>query len=158
VRILLIDDSTGFRDEFEHYLKMSGVSVIRLDHARNVDDGARRLAEDLHDLYFIDYRLGSDSGLRLVADARAAGMTKPIIILTGYDGREVDAEAERSGASEYLNKDDLSPRKLGHAVRYAISNTKRALEGGKAEAVPREQPILDNPAPRRRRKPAAGRN
>ncbi len=80
------------------------------------------MTSDVHDVYFVDYRLPPDNGLTLVKAARESGVVKPIIVLTGYDRPEVDSAAEKAGANDYLPKGEFSPQMLGRAIRYAVRN------------------------------------
>ncbi len=133
MRILLIDDSAAYHEEFAHLLKDSGVRYSALDHAATADEGARLMACDAHDIYFVDYRLPALDGLSLVRQARSGGLTKPIVVLTAYDSPEVDGAAERSGANDYLPKGEFSPAMLGRAIRYARQNMASVQAAREAE-------------------------
>jgi two-component system cell cycle sensor histidine kinase/response regulator CckA len=122
MKILLIDDSAAYREEFAVLLNDAGIQDSVLDVASTLTEGARLMALGAHDIYIVDYRLPGGDGLSLVRDARAAGMTAPIILLTGYDSRAVDALAEEAGATDYLSKGDFTPQLLSRAIRYAVRN------------------------------------
>jgi PAS domain S-box-containing protein len=123
MRILLIDDSMAYREEFALVLADAKVKHSALDYATTVSEGARMLSAGLHDIYFIDFRLPGGDGLALVRDARSAGMTKPVIVLTAYDSPGVDRAAEEAGATDYLPKGGFTPQMLDRAIRYAVRNT-----------------------------------
>ena len=72
-----------------------------------------RIREQRHDVYLIDYRLGSQTGLELVREAFAARPRAPVIILTGRSDYEIDLEATALGVTDYLIKQQLDPCKLG---------------------------------------------
>lgn len=122
MRILLIDDSAAYHEEFAQLLSDSGARFSTLDRALDVAEGNRLMACDAHDIYFVDYRLPAGSGLALIEAARKNGVVKPVIMLTGYDRPEVDAAAEQAGANDYLSKGGFSPQMLGRAIRYAVRN------------------------------------
>ncbi len=122
MRILLIDDSTAYHEEFVQLMTDSGVQYSAIDRAQDGTEGARMMACDAHDIYFVDYRLPADNGLTLVEAARKSGVVKPIIVLTGYDHQAVDLAAERAGANDYLSKGEFTPQALSRAIRYAIRN------------------------------------
>jgi len=44
----------------------------------------------------------------------------PVIVLTGQGDRDVDVEAARAGAADYLVKGEVSPALLERAIRYAM--------------------------------------
>lgn len=131
MRILLVDDSAAYQEEFRMLLEDSGISFSALDFASTVADGLRLLKAGLHDVYFVDYRLPTDTGLAVVSSARASGVVKPIIFLTAYDHSAVDAAAEAAGANDYLRKGDFTPEALSRAIRYAVSNA-ASTEAAKA--------------------------
>jgi PAS domain S-box-containing protein len=122
VRILLIDDSTAYRDEFATLLFDARIKHSALDLAQNMVDAAQLIAANTHDLYVVDYRLPDGDGLDLVRNARKAGTTKPIILLTGYGSPCLDVAASEAGATDYLSKGEFSPQTLDRAVRYAVRN------------------------------------
>ena len=137
MNILLIDDSSAYREEFAQLLTESGVQDAALEFATNASDGARLLAAGRHDIFFVDYRLPGASGLALIEAARRANVTRPIIVLTAYDSPQIDAAAERAGANDYLQKGEFSPQLLSRAIRYALRNA--AAAGSAREAEDRVQ-------------------
>ncbi len=76
--------------------------------------------EHSHDVYLVDYRLGEGNGLDLIREAVQQGCNAPIILLTGENSREVDIEAMKAGASDYLVKGEITARLLDRAIRYSI--------------------------------------
>jgi len=72
------------------------------------------------DVCLLDYRLGAQTGLELLKDARGRGSTCPSILLTGQGAHEIDVEATLTGASDYLVKGDLNALKLERSIRYAV--------------------------------------
>jgi hypothetical protein len=56
MRILLIDDSAAYCEEFALILEKSGVTYSALDFAATAVEGGRLLAADIHDVYVIDHR------------------------------------------------------------------------------------------------------
>jgi PAS domain S-box-containing protein len=122
VRILLVDDSSAYHEEFGMLLRDSGIKFSALDVALTAAEALALIKGSVHDIYFVDYRLPADSGLTLVEAARASGIVKPIIMLTAYDHPDVDAAAEAAGANDYLRKGEFAPALLARAIRYAIRN------------------------------------
>ncbi len=78
------------------------------------------MADSRHDVCLLDLRLGEADGLELLSEAARAGCRMPIIVLTGYGGREVDARALEAGAVEFLGKEELSAALLDRTIRYAV--------------------------------------
>ena len=71
------------------------------------------------DVILVDYHLGPASGLDLIAEAKAAGIQTPFILLTGDDDRAVDLQAMRAGAADFVTKQHIGHGILERAVRYA---------------------------------------
>ena len=109
VRVLLVED-----DEDDYFLTRELLQDIPgeayvLDWAADYDAGLEAVCRGGHDVYLLDYRLGTRTGVELLLTARARGCVGPVIILTGQGERESDLEAMRAGAADYL------------AVRHAIA-------------------------------------
>ncbi|MBD0266521.1 MAG: response regulator, partial [Tolypothrix sp. Co-bin9] len=55
-----------------------------------------------------------------LSEAIANGSTVPIILLTGKGDREIDIEAMKAGAADYLEKSQMTAPLLERSIRYAI--------------------------------------
>lgn len=117
--ILLVEDD---RDDYliaERLLSKIDHSPVSLDWEQTVESGLSALTSKKYDAALIDYRLGPDNGLNLIREATRAGVATPLILLTGQAGEDVDLEAMRAGAEDYLVKWDFSARNLARTIRYA---------------------------------------
>ena len=126
--ILLVED-----DEDDYILTRSMLAEIRppkiaLDWTSSYEDALERMSANTHELYLVDYRLGNRDGLQLMRDAIASGCKGPVLFLTGQGQYEVDVEAMRAGAADYLLKDQLTPSGLERAIRYALERKRVAEE------------------------------
>lgn len=121
-RILLIDDDEDecilIRDLLSD-IKSSKYSVTWKSH---FNDGLKEISTRQYDVCLLDYRLGEQTGLDLLVQAQYAGVTCPIILLTGQGDFEVDLQAMQIGAAEYLIKGELTPQLLERSIRYAIKH------------------------------------
>src|SRR5437763_481272 len=125
VRVLLVED-----DEDDYLLTRDLLRDIpgghfTLDRAATYEAGLEAVGRNEHDVCLIDYRLGEHTGLELVREAVRRGCRAPLILQTGVSDPEVDREAMRAGAVDFLVKDRLDPQTLERAIRYAIAQ-KRA--------------------------------
>ena len=61
-------------------------------------------------------------------EALAQGVQAPFIFLTGQGNREVDMEAMKLGAADYLAKDRIDASLLERTIRYAIERQRLLQE------------------------------
>ena len=120
VRILLVDD-----DEDDYVITRTLVSEIRgrryqLEWVDNYDKAVAAVRRREHDICLLDYRLGSRTGLELLRESKSLNDRLPMILLTGQGDHEIDIEAMKAGAADYLIKGQLDSDKLDRAMRYAI--------------------------------------
>ena len=107
-RILLIDDDEDEYVLIRDILSDSRMGRFEAEWASSYEKGLARLLEDVHDVYLVDYRLGGTAnGLDLLDEALAQHFCKPIIILTGSGSGNIDVEAMKRGAADYLDKSQI---------------------------------------------------
>ena len=82
--------------------------------------GKDELSKKAHEVCFLDYRLGARTGLDLLKEVVSEDTKIPIILLSGYGEHEVDLEAMRIGAADYLVKDQITSILLERSIRYSI--------------------------------------
>ncbi|RAI43542.1 hybrid sensor histidine kinase/response regulator [Rhodoplanes roseus] len=128
VRALLVDDAEIEFLTLERMLRRLPGPKRVLDWSPNYADASAVIQRDAHDLYFVDIRLGPDSGLGLIRDARRRGVRKPMIVLTGYGSQEVDRAATEAGANDYLVKGEFDAVLLERTIRYAERNARDIVE------------------------------
>ncbi len=113
-----------------------------LDWAVTCAAAKEAIAAKKFDVCLIDYRLGERTGLELLREVIAEGFGAPMILLTGEENREIDLEAMKAGAADYLIKGKMEAVTLERAIRYALER-KRA-EDALAEAARRERAMIEN--------------
>jgi CheY-like chemotaxis protein len=108
--VLIVDDHAGFRGFARRLLEAGGYTVVG-----EADDGASALAavDSLRpELVLLDVLLPDTDGLA-VAERLAASGAAPVVVLTSSrEAVEFGARLERSSASGFIRKDDLSTAAL----------------------------------------------
>jgi two-component system cell cycle sensor histidine kinase/response regulator CckA len=128
VRVLLVeDDPEDFLLTRELFAGVAGIKV-QLDHVTTYDAALKAMTRQEHDVYLLDYRLGAHTGLELLREARDRGWYVPAILLTGQGDREVDLEAMRSGAADYLTKGRVTVDLLERSLRYTLAQARAEKE------------------------------
>ena len=89
----------------------------RLAWAATSGTALQLIEQTRYDLFLIDYNLGDDSGLDLLYQIRAADQDAALILMTGEGNHELDLEAMRSGAFDYIDKTELKPETLERTIR-----------------------------------------
>ncbi len=80
-----------------------------------------------YDVCLLDYRLGEENGLDLLAELKRRDQAAPVIFLTGQGDEETAVAAMKAGAVDYLSKARLNETALDKAVRYAVSLRQKEL-------------------------------
>jgi signal transduction histidine kinase len=145
VRVLMVeDDDDDFVLTREYLAEIPG-GQYRLDRASTFQAGLEAIARNEHDVYLLDYRLDGHDGLELLREAIRRGCRAPLILMTGVGDQEVDMEAMRAGAADYLVKDRLNGPTLERSIRYAIER-KKAEEALRAAREQLEQRVAERTA------------
>jgi PAS domain S-box-containing protein len=123
IRILIIDDD---EDDFfitSEHLRNIEEYQLTIDWCYRFNEAIEIVGNRNYDLYFVDYRLGANTGLDFLKEAMRLGCEEPIVLLTGKGNKKIDIEAMQTGATDYLIKTDLNEDKLGRCIRYSLERT-----------------------------------
>lgn len=125
-RISIIDDS--FDDCLALTRRLSQIDGHHYHTTliHDVETGFDAITEQHADLYFIDLDLDGHNGLDLLRRAQFANNRKPIVVVTGNENPIIDMQALELGATDFINKNELSPLMLNRTIRHAI--TRKAHE------------------------------
>ena len=124
-RILVIDDDAIDRLHSGRLLAEIFGPELRLEFATNWDEAVEAVSADVHDIYIVDYFLGSGTGLEIIESACQAKGSRIFILLTGQDNRHVDIAATQVGVADFLIKKDLDVRRLERSLRYASESMRQ---------------------------------
>jgi PAS domain S-box-containing protein len=116
--ILLVEDDEDDYILTREYLMSSKNRRYILRWVTTVEEALEEMEGS--DAILVDYDLGLRSGLDLVREAQSRRCRAPVILMTGQGSYDLDVEAMHMGASDYLNKAEVTPAILERSIRYAI--------------------------------------
>lgn len=120
IRVLLIDDDEDMEVIISALLTEVVRTSFKLEWCDTYDKGLTMLQEDSHDVCLLDYRLGERNGVQLLQESILGELSLPVIFLTGQDHGDLDIQALKAGAADYLEKGDLNSSLLDRSIRYSI--------------------------------------
>lgn len=123
-KILLIEDDEDDAFLIKEYLSDIKSYEFLIDWEPNSEIGKQKIKTGDYDLFLIDFYLGRETGLALIDFIRLEGIFTPSILLTGRNDTQVDIDASRAGAFDYLVKGDLTPGILERSIRYSTNQGK----------------------------------
>jgi putative two-component system response regulator len=139
IKVLLVDD-----DEDDYVMTRDLIAEIPdqgfdLSWEDTYEGGVKAIGRREHDVYLLDYRLGEHNGLELLRDVIGRGHRAPMILLTGQGDRDVDLQAMRAGAADYLVKGRIDAAILERSIRYALERkqAERELRLSREETIVR---------------------
>src|SRR5690606_13416834 len=91
-----------------------------LEWCSSFKKGKELIAEHSHDMYLIDYRLDNHTGFELLRLAEPDKRPEPFILLTDTIDREIERQATKLGASDYLVRSSLDTELLASSFNYAL--------------------------------------
>lgn len=120
IKILFID-----REQGEYLLIADILSHIRqtsyeLVWCDQLDIALQKILSQEFDVALLDYYWGENTARDLLNAARVQACQTPIVVMTDEMETEVDREAIRAGAADYLIKGQIDHLLLERALRYAI--------------------------------------
>lgn len=130
MRVLLVEDD---QDDFiliRDLLSEISRASFELEWVTTFESALQTLDCGRHDICLLDYRLGEHNGLELLREAHARDCRVPIIVITALGDYDVDREAMKAGAADYLVKAHLTADLLERSIRYSVNRreTEDALE------------------------------
>ena len=121
IKVLLIEDNPGDVRLIQEMVREAGAARFELAHLERLDEGLKRLGEEVFDVLLVDLSLPDSQGLDTFIRAQAQAPEVPIIVLTGLIDETLGVEAVRKGAQDYLVKGQVDGNLLARSMRYAIA-------------------------------------
>lgn len=127
--VLIIDDDPSVRAGLQRLFHSVGLAVEGFESA---EDFSAATVPDIPACLIVDVRLPGPSGLEFQDQLMRAGVSIPIIFITGYGDVRTSVRAIKSGAIEFLTK-PLHDQELLDAVYSALRGEKERRK--KVEAL-----------------------
>jgi signal transduction histidine kinase len=138
LKVLLVEDDEDDYVFTRDMLNEMAGRPVELEWSQSYEHGLQRVLQNQFDVCLLDFRLGARTGLDLLREARAGYSTRvdngdprvlaPIILMTGQGDQEIDIEAMRSGAADYLIKGEIDAAALERSIRYAVQQRRMEEE------------------------------
>lgn len=143
VKVLLIEDDEDDYIVFRQLLEKAAVTRYTIDWEPSVDNALEKIKLREHDIYFIDYQLGKNTGIEILRQLKDEVFNKPVIMLTGQTDYSIALDAIKAGAEDYLIKGEMTTLLLGKAIHYAIERKQTYLERQEDARREAERDILE---------------
>lgn len=137
LQILVVDDDEVDRMAARRAARHSGLN-LELTEARTGADALTALRSGKFDCALLDYQLPDANGLEILKKVHEAGITTPILMLTGHGDELIAVELMKAGAVDYLPKSRLSADSLASCLRTALRIRDAELQTQQAEKALRE--------------------
>ena len=122
--VLLIDDDEEDYLIVKRILSRISETPFLLEWTGDPEAGESIIAENRHDIYLIDYRLGETDGVELLKRFDLFMLEQPFILLTGIRNHDIERAATEIGISDYLVKGSFDEQLLERVLRYNMQRKK----------------------------------
>ena len=122
-RIIIIDDETSISTAMQHILTSLGYKVTAYTDSRK---GLAAIHNNSHnyDIVITDHSMPQITGLDIAKDLKQSGINIPVILISGYLGKDMEMVAREIGISEILIK-PISTYQLTDAIQ-RVSNKEKS--------------------------------
>jgi DNA-binding NtrC family response regulator len=135
--VLLIEDDIHDVEKVKRAFATVVPAVFDLHHAARFLDAIKLIKERSFHVVILDLRLPDSVGLNGVERLMSMIPSVPVIVLTGTENDESALAGIALGAQEFLEKSDVTPKRLIRTIRHAIKRKQYSLQhsGGKVDSA-----------------------
>ncbi len=142
IKILIIDDNPADASLLKRFLSRISLWTFDIKTALSGAEGFSLNEAFNADIVFVDYLLSGETGIDVIDLFAPKYFNTSFILLTGFGSESVVTKALRAGASDYLNKDELSPDTLERTLRHIVQ--KRQTEEKLRQTETKLKRIIEN--------------
>lgn len=111
VAVLLVDDQEPFRVAARAVLaRVGGFDVVA--EAESGEQAILLTAETQPDLVLMDINMAEMDGIEATKEITGRFPETMVVLMSTYPAEDLPSRARSCGASAYVNKDELSPRRI----------------------------------------------
>ena len=137
IRVLLVEDDEDDYLLTSDYLTHIESPKFELTWVTNSSEAMGAINAHTFDLCLLDYLLGAENALDVLATLKSNQINVPVVILTGQSDAAVDEMVMRAGAADYLQKSEIETPRFMRTIRYAL--VRRDIENERLERNKIEQ-------------------
>jgi eukaryotic-like serine/threonine-protein kinase len=129
MKILIIDDSKDFRALARLYLAkvLEDAEVVEYE-IEDLGKPANDFPWSNYDVLLLDYNLGGgENGFDWLKEFGQKEKFPPTIILTAEGDEYIAVKAIKLGAADYINKVDITPKRLAEVIKEAVEYTPQVI-------------------------------
>ena len=128
INILVVEDCSAFCLLISEYLAESKLIKFQIAPEKNLTDACTYLDGHDCDVILLDLHLPDSAGFDTFDKIHQTAPNLPIILLTGLNDQELAIKLIKSGAQDYLLKDETTPGSVERSIHYAIERKHLELE------------------------------
>ena len=130
IKILVIDDDAVDRQTLRRALKKADLEFSLTEFYEAPEVLNHLAGNNNYDCIFLDYLLPGTDGLALLKKLRLGGTKTPIIIITSQGDEKLAVEMMKSGASDYVVKDQITAPNIKKIIQSVtlLRNVERQKE------------------------------
>lgn len=141
--VYLVDDHDEFRQSCRWILEQTGMQVHDYASAEALMDDLQQTPPAARCCVVSDIRMPGMSGMELQHELGNAGLSLPLIFITGHGDVSLAVEAMREGAANFIEKPFDAPL-LVEAIQTAVANHSPQLTSdAMSRLTRRERQVLD---------------
>ena len=137
LRVLLVEDSQQYSDLLKDMLAAARKSAFAVHAVANLKQAKDYLKHKTCDVVLLDLNLPDSLGVDSLLRMREVAAGRPIVVLTGNPQSELEEQARRYGAQDFLHKEELQPRVLYRVLRFAVERGEYTRKLEESEALNR---------------------